>query len=106
MPSLSSYRLTWVSLTLDVGYLFMAAPAKRSRGSLPLTWGVSSWPWLVTLDVGYLLGCLLLQCALIRGPNIPVPMEYCSLQHWTFLPSPVTATTVSFLLWFRLFILF
>ena len=39
MPSLSAYRLTWVSLTLDVGYLFMAAPAKHS----PLT-----------LDIGYL----------------------------------------------------
>ena len=28
MPSCNTYRLTWVSLTLDVGYLFMAAPAK------------------------------------------------------------------------------
>ena len=25
MPSLSAYRLTWVSLTLDVGYLLLAA---------------------------------------------------------------------------------
>ena len=23
-----------------------------------------------------------------------VPMQYCSLQHWTLLPSPVTSTTV------------
>ena len=30
MPSLSAYHLTWVSLTLDVGYLFMAVPAKCS----------------------------------------------------------------------------
>ena len=37
MPFLSTDRLTWVSLTLDVGYLFMAAPAK------------------LTLDKGYLL---------------------------------------------------
>ena len=44
MPSLSAYHLTWVSLTLDVGYLFMAAPAKCSRRSLPRTWGSSSWP--------------------------------------------------------------
>ena len=29
MLSLSAYHLTWVSLTLDVGYLFTAAPAKR-----------------------------------------------------------------------------
>ena len=27
MPSCNTYCLTWVSLTLDVGYLFMAAPA-------------------------------------------------------------------------------
>ena len=33
----NTYRLTWVSLTLDVGYLFMAAPAKCSRCSLPWT---------------------------------------------------------------------
>ena len=25
MPSCNTYHLTWVSLTLDVGYLFMAA---------------------------------------------------------------------------------
>ena len=35
MPSHNTYRLTWVSLTLDVGYLFMAPPAKCSHCSLP-----------------------------------------------------------------------
>ena len=35
MPSCNTYRLTWVSLTLGVGYLFTAVPAKRSRCSLP-----------------------------------------------------------------------
>ena len=49
MPSLSAYRLTWFSLTLDVRYLFTAAPAKRSRCSWPWIWGSSSWshhwPW-------------------------------------------------------------
>ena len=34
MPSLSTYCLTWVSVTLDVGYLFTAAPAKCSHCSL------------------------------------------------------------------------
>ena len=29
MPSCNTYRLTWVSPTLDVGYLFTAAPAKK-----------------------------------------------------------------------------
>ena len=35
MPSHNTYPLTLVSLTLDVGYLFMAVPAKRSYYSLP-----------------------------------------------------------------------
>ena len=52
MPSLSAYRR--VSLTLDVGYLFMAAPAKHSRCSLPWTWAISSLLPLLTLDVEYL----------------------------------------------------
>ena len=39
MPSCNTYRLTWVSLTLGVGYLFMAAPEKRSHCSLPWTEG-------------------------------------------------------------------
>ena len=39
MPSRNIYHLTWVSLTLDVGYLFMAAPAKHSHCSLPWTRG-------------------------------------------------------------------
>ena len=34
MPSRNTYHLTWVSFTLDVGYLFIAVPAKRSRCSL------------------------------------------------------------------------
>ena len=37
MPSHNTYRLTWVSLTLDVGSLFTAAPAKHSHCSLPWT---------------------------------------------------------------------
>ena len=42
MPSCNTYRLTWVSLTLDVGYLFTAAPTKRSCCSLPWMRGISS----------------------------------------------------------------
>ena len=34
-----------------------------------------------------------------------VPMQYCSLQHRTLLPSPVTSTWVLFLLWLHPFIL-
>ena len=40
MPSCSTYHLTWVSLTLGMGYLFTAAPAKSSRCSLPWTRGI------------------------------------------------------------------
>ena len=42
MPSLSAYHLTWFSLTLNVGYLFMADTAKCSRCSLPWTWDIAS----------------------------------------------------------------
>ena len=49
--SLNTYRLTWVSLTLDMGCLFTAAPAKRSHCSLPWTRGISSGSPLQTLNV-------------------------------------------------------
>ena len=50
MPSRNTYHLTWVSLTLVVRYLFMAAPAKCRHCSLPWT----KLP-LLTLNVEYLL---------------------------------------------------
>ena len=37
MPYCNTYHLTWVSLTLGVGYLFMATPAKLSPCSLPFS---------------------------------------------------------------------
>ena len=55
MPSHNTCRLTWVSLTLDVGYLFTAAPAKCSHCSLPWTLGISFQSQLLTLDMGYVL---------------------------------------------------
>ena len=55
MSSLSAYHLTWVSLTLDVGYLFTATPAMCSRCSLPWMRGISSLPPLLTLNMEYLL---------------------------------------------------
>ena len=36
MRSLSAYHLNWVSLTLGVGYLYMAAAPDLGRGELPL----------------------------------------------------------------------
>ena len=41
MPSLSAYRLTWVSLTLDVGYIHGCSSKAQ--------------PLLLNLDMGYLL---------------------------------------------------
>ena len=51
MPSRNTYCLTWVSLTLNMGYLFTAAPAKCSRCSLAWMRGISLWPPLLTLNV-------------------------------------------------------
>ena len=48
MLSCNTYCRTWVSLTLDMGYVFTAAPAKRSHCSLPWTRGISSPPPLLT----------------------------------------------------------
>ena len=65
MSSLHAYHLTGVFLTLDVEYLFTAAPAKHSHCSLPWTCGISSWPPPLTWDVGYLLGA-----PAPRGPGV------------------------------------
>ena len=35
MPSHNTYHLTWVSLTLDEGYLLTAAPPDLERGVAP-----------------------------------------------------------------------
>ena len=65
MPSRNTYHLTWVSLALDVGYLFTAAPAKRSCCSLPFTRGICLRLPLLTLNVEWLLLALL--CPRSRG---------------------------------------
>ena len=36
MPSRNTYRLTWVSLTLDEGYLLIATPPDLERAVAPL----------------------------------------------------------------------
>ena len=59
MPSRNTYRLTWVSLTFDVGYLFRAAPEKHGHWSLPWKRGSSSPLPLLTLNEEKLLSALL-----------------------------------------------
>ena len=61
MPSCNTYRLTWVSLTLGVGYLFACSSKAQ--------------PLLLTLDEGYLLTSALpdLQRGIAPlGPPAPV----------------------------------
>ena len=59
MPSCNTYHLTWVSLTLEVGYLFMAAPAKHSLCSIHWMMGISSQTPFLTLNVELFLLALL-----------------------------------------------
>ena len=49
MPSCNTYHLTWFSLTLGMGCLFTAAPAKRN------CYFSKAQPLLLPLDEGYLL---------------------------------------------------
>ena len=67
MPSHNTYHLTWVSLTLDMGCLFLSSPAKRSHCSLPWTRCISSRPPLLTLKVEYLLSHFLFFYLLLRS---------------------------------------
>ena len=68
MLSLSTYCLTWVSLTLDMGYLFMAVPAKYSHCSLPWTWGRSSQPHFCSVHRSYRASALSFAAALLLQP--------------------------------------
>ena len=68
MPSCNTYHLTWVSLTLGMGYLFTAAPAKHSH--------------CFTLDEGYLLTATVpdLQRGIAPlGPPMPAQLLFLGL---------------------------
>ena len=47
MPSCNTYHLTWVSLTLDVRYLFTAAPPDLERRVAPLSPPAPTQPLLL-----------------------------------------------------------
>ena len=88
MPSRNTYCFTWVSLTFDGGYLFTAAPAKSSHCSLPWTRGISSWPPLLTSNLGYFLSAQppLLGCGVAPLSRCPWPRK------WDSSPWPLPLT--------------
>ena len=82
MPSCNTYRLTWISLTLDMGYPFTAAPAKCSLCSLPCTRGISSPPPL-HLECGIApLGPLAPAQPLLLGRGVAPPRRRPWPQAW------------------------
>ena len=91
MPSSNTYCLTWVSLTLDKGYLLTAAPPDLERGVAPLGPPVPSAVFSICPD---------------HGPDIPG--SYAVL---LFTSSDLASITshihnwVLFLLWLHPFIL-
>ena len=82
MLSCNTYGFAWVSLTLFVGYLFTAAPAKHSHCSLPWTRGISSQLPLLTLDVVLLALLHLHSChsAIKRNAFESVLMSWMNLE--------------------------
>ena len=52
MPSCNTYHLTWVSLTLDEGYLLTAAPSDLECGKAPLGPPAPAQPLLLGRGVG------------------------------------------------------
>ena len=108
IPSRNTYCLTWVSLTLDIGYLFTAAPAKCSRCSLPWTRGISSPPPVLTLN----LICITVVCARATSAvwavterlptarvlwieNLTLPRIGLCILLWLFWSFPVAARQLS-----------
>ena len=86
MPSLSAYRLTGVSLTLDVGYLFTAAPAKHSRCSFAWAWGVSSQlPLRTMMTKSSFLNSLCPHFFLTKNSKIFMSsLSKCWSQYWAY----------------------
>ena len=90
-----TYHLTWVSLTLEVGCLFTAAPAKHSCCSLPWTRGISSSLPLLTLNVEWLLSALLrprshhsLDVGLLLSAAAPDLRRFCRHTYFPFPTQP------------------
>ena len=84
MPSRNTYRLTWVSLTSDVGYLLSATPPDLERGIAPLGLSVPAQPPL--LDVGLLLPA----AAPDLGHGVAPLGRSCAVTAWHSRPPPLT----------------
>ena len=76
MLSCNTYHLTWVSLTLDVGYLFMAAPPDLEHGVAPLVPPVPAEPLFVGRGVAPLGHCPDLWRVVSRLSRHPSPRAW------------------------------
>ena len=92
MPSCNTYHPTWVSLALDVWYLFTAAPAKRSHCSLPWRRGISSPPPLLTLNVNG-VAPLGPPAPPLQWMEVHISLQVSLLQHYIYLFKLVFSST-------------
>ena len=76
MPSCNTYHLTWVSLTLEEGYLLMVGPPDLERGVAPLGPPLPKQPQLLGRGVAPLGYC-------------PWPPTWGSSSRWCFLHGPL-----------------
>ena len=68
-------RLIWSELNSPIPVHFSSLIPKMLTVTLAIScWSTSNLPWFMNW-------------------TFQVPIQYCSLQHWTLLPSPVTSTT-------------
>ena len=92
MPFLSAYHLTCVTTsTLDMGCVFLDAPAKRNRCSLPWTWGISFLPTLL-LHYPTIASHSCAAAAVCHSAAVPSLSTY-----------PLTWVSLTLDLWFLLF---
>ena len=90
MPSLGTYHLTWVSLTLDVGSILTAAPAKYIHCSLRWKSGNSSLLPPLTLDVGKFLSTAFLHCPCSHHFSAPPSQLWLAIIQQLILPDIVS----------------
>ena len=96
MPSCNTYHLTWVSLTLDVRYLFMTTPylgrgiSPHRHPSWPWTWSSSSRPSfiLLVLLLSHFSRVQLCATPETAPHQAPPSLGFSRQEHWSGLPFP------------------